>query len=605
MEEIYHPKGSSTNIKDQLDLERYLFNYQGNTRFNRLLHWLQLQSSTGNKDIYDLLVVELLRSSNTGLFRKLTEEKVIPPDNNNNLFDEWFSTTEKNLQTTLNILENDLLSAKSTTVKESIRLAYCELGILYYKWGRLDEAFKAFLRARDYCSLPKHHSDISYQLVLIAFDMKQYYNANNFVNKLLDLSVDTVTVNKGKMISALLSILNDNNYYSAVNKFLEMSEFPGEPSNLTSVAGAAAGMTNQNDLTMFLTKYDIGFYTFILCLATMNYSELKNRFSSNKSFINTFINAGGSSGGTSTNSGASGSGEAPMEVQGEAAPLESSSSSVPSIPAAYNPYAFLKLKQLLQDVMNNSFNEMFQLLPTLFSLLLNDLYLSRHAHTLMKMIIERLLLQFLQPYQVITLSKISEQFHLPLKQLVSLLISLISKGKLSAKIDSIKGLLIKNEINLEKKMIENTLELMEKNEYALKRGLLRVSLQKNHFILDFDQDQQLSHGGKMKRLQDFHEQQHSSRSGSGGRRNGPPPRKVGGNSRIQGRSSSSAHMMMSNAGTGSDDGDLSDHEDDEDDIMLKQAIAMSEASVRSIGGTAAGGAREEEYEYDSGNEDEM
>lgn len=550
MESIYLPKSNnSINIPSIIDLEKYLFNYQGNTRLNRLLHWIHQEQFLN--ETHNLFVIELLRSSNTTLFRKLIDDKILHTDgslvkgseqtstsggSNNNPFEEWFSSTEKTLQTTLNILENELLTAKSTTVKESIRIAYCELGNLYYKWGKLDDSFKSFLRSRDYCSMPKHHNDIAYHLVLLSFDMKQYYNANNFVNKLIDLSIDPNMLTKGKIIQGLLLLLNENNYYASALKFLEINEISNdEISSITSI-------------------YDIGFYTFILCLATMNYSELKHTFMSNKSFLNYYLAPSASP---------------PTPVSDEHTGSATASASTANSGGAYNPYGSLKLKQILIDIMNNSFESLFQSLPTIYSILTMDIYFKHHTSYLMKLIIEKVFLQFLSPYQTISLQKIQDYFPqlTSIKQVKELLITLISSGKLLGKIDSTNNVLKKNVVHLEKKVIDTTHTFMKKNSVILSRGLLRTSLQRYGFLIDTDVDQPMN-AGKMKRLQDLHEHKHRMGKRGGGSRGGVRHRSEG------------AAGGGAPVGYGDDVDDMSDREDsvDEETLMM---IAQAEAQYPS------------------------
>lgn len=553
MEEIYNPKENPFQVTSVLDLDRVLQNYVGHTKFNRLAQWSHVPSV--KKESRDLLVVELLKSSNTALFRKLTEDREITE--NNNVFDEWFSTTEKNLTTTLSILENELLTAKSTTVKESIRLAYCELGNLYYKWGKFDEAFKSFLRSRDYCSMPKHHSDVAYQLILLSFDMKQYYNANNFVNKLFDLSTDIHMLTKAKIVQGLLLILNENQFHSAATKFLEISsEIPND------------------ELNSFLSIYDLGFYVFILGLSTMNYQELKTKVFSNRLFMNYYL------------SGSSGANNSSVLVaDGNIAKGTATAAPEVATSPVYNPYNFLKLKQLLTDVMNNNFTAIFASLPQIYQMLCMDVYLSKYANLLMKLMIEKLLLQYINPYQILSLEKILEtfpSFH-NLNNLKTILIQLISKNKLNYKINSINNILLKNETDHEKQMFNKLFQLITKNSYQLKRGFLRTSLMKHQFMIDPDQGENLtgnSFGGKARKLHDLHDVMRN-------RRNHHPGSSSNKRQQRHAVQSSSQGAAVSGPGGGNTtEDDLSDHEMDDLDDETMMMIAQSESAMH--GGTGPG-----------------
>ena len=53
-------------------------------------------------------------------------------------------------------LENELLSAKSKLIKESIRSSYCDLGDFHDACGNLVDARNCYLRTREYCTTPGH-----------------------------------------------------------------------------------------------------------------------------------------------------------------------------------------------------------------------------------------------------------------------------------------------------------------------------------------------------------------------------------------------------------------------------------------------------------------
>jgi COP9 signalosome complex subunit 1 len=80
-------------------------------------------------------------------------------------------------------LEAELHGAKANLIKESIRLGHNDLGDFYYARGALQEAFKCHVRARDYCTTPRHILGMCLNVVRTACDMGNFVHVANYVSK--------------------------------------------------------------------------------------------------------------------------------------------------------------------------------------------------------------------------------------------------------------------------------------------------------------------------------------------------------------------------------------------------------------------------------------
>ena len=69
---------------------------------------------------------------------------------------KWIDEVEQKKSEIKERLENELLSAKSKLIKESIRSSYCDLGDFHDSCGYLVEARNCYLRTKEYCTNAGH-----------------------------------------------------------------------------------------------------------------------------------------------------------------------------------------------------------------------------------------------------------------------------------------------------------------------------------------------------------------------------------------------------------------------------------------------------------------
>jgi COP9 signalosome complex subunit 1 len=154
--------------------------------------------------------------------------------------------------------ESELLAAKSTTVKEAIRLGHMNIGDFYYQRGNLMEALKSYMRTKDFCTQGRHAFDMYINAISISIDLDQYRNISSYVPKALAVSTDAESKAKLKCITGLQA-LNDCNYSVAGKLFCEVGLDVGNFSGVIAVE-------------------DIVLYGVLCCMASMGRLELRAYF---------------------------------------------------------------------------------------------------------------------------------------------------------------------------------------------------------------------------------------------------------------------------------------------------------------------------------------
>ncbi|MQL88788.1 hypothetical protein Taro_021366 [Colocasia esculenta] len=143
-------------------------------------------------------------------------------------------------------------------IKESIRMGYNDFGDFYYAHGNLGEAFKNYVRTRDYCTTSKHIIQMCLNVILVSIELGQFMHVSNYVSKAEqtpDLH-DPITVAKLRC-AAGLAFLETKKYKLAARKFLE--------------TGPELG----NNYSEVIAPQDIAIYGGLCALASFDRTELK------------------------------------------------------------------------------------------------------------------------------------------------------------------------------------------------------------------------------------------------------------------------------------------------------------------------------------------
>ena len=98
-------------------------------------------------------------------------------------------------------------------------MGHNDLAEFLYSHGNLGEAFKNYVRTRDYCTTSKHIVQMCLNVILVSIELGQFMHVSNYVSKAEQPSeaLDPVTVAKLKC-AAGLAFLETKKYKLAARK---------------------------------------------------------------------------------------------------------------------------------------------------------------------------------------------------------------------------------------------------------------------------------------------------------------------------------------------------------------------------------------------------
>ena len=166
------------------------------------------------------------------------------------------------------LLESELSVARSNLVKESIRLSHTALGDLFYSRGDLTEAFRNYLRTRDYCTSPRQTLHMCINVVRCALEMKNYLHVGTYVQKAEsspEAATEPETMSKLRAAQGL-TYITQGKYKLAATAFTSLSCDLGSSFNDVISGG------------------DVATYGTLCGLATMDRSEVSSRMIDSATF---------------------------------------------------------------------------------------------------------------------------------------------------------------------------------------------------------------------------------------------------------------------------------------------------------------------------------
>ncbi|KAM1182098.1 hypothetical protein ACFX2J_000621 [Malus domestica] len=148
-------------------------------------------------------------------------------------------------------------------------MGYNDFGDFYYAHGQLGDAFKNYVRTRDYCITSKHIVHMCMSSTLVSIEMGQFTHVTSYITKAEQIpeALDPVTVAKLRCAAGLAQ-LESKKYKLAARKFLE--------------TGPELG----NHYNEVIAPQDVTTYGGLCALATFDRMELKNKVIDNLNFRN-------------------------------------------------------------------------------------------------------------------------------------------------------------------------------------------------------------------------------------------------------------------------------------------------------------------------------
>ncbi|KAI0014195.1 26S proteasome subunit RPN7-domain-containing protein [Xylariaceae sp. FL0662B] len=398
----------------KLDLELYISNYRGHTRFERLLLIGQC-SVPLCLDALKAALAEAKSGKDIQRYRDAWEcIRIVAPDDPEARWDEaWVATTSKANKEETRRLEAQLKGYKNNLVKESIRIGHRDLGEHLESIGDLAAAADTYIKMRPDASTQSHIQDVGKHVISTLLRKRDWAGVLTNINKVMggNISNDEQTAEQPyqKMVSGLAQ-LGCERYYDAARSFLET----GDP----------AICQRYNDIA---SPNDIATYGGLLALASMERSELQTRVLDNPSF------------------------RGYLELE---------------------PH----IRKAVSMFVNGRYSACLATLESYRADYLLDIYLQKHVPAIYSQIRSKCIVQYFLPFSCVTLDSLNAAFAKPGESLEAELITMIRSGVLKARINTIDKLLVSVSTNPRVAMQTTALKAAKNYEKEALERIRRMSL---------------------------------------------------------------------------------------------------------------------------------
>ncbi|XP_061340158.1 COP9 signalosome complex subunit 1-like [Gastrolobium bilobum] len=254
---------------EQLDVEAYAGLYAGRTKIMRLLFIAARMNPPMELEALRMAYDEIKKGENTQLLREVVQKIGGRLGPNYEMDGAWCDAVDRRAEQKKDKLDNELNAYRTNLIKESIRMGYNDFGDFYYAHGQLGDAFKSYVRTRDYCTTSKHIIHMCMSAILVSIEMGQFPHVTSYVGKAEQVpeALDPITVAKLRCAAGLAN-LEAKKYKLAARKFLE--------------TGPELG----NHYNEVIAPQDVATYGGLCALATFDRTELKNKVIDNSNFRN-------------------------------------------------------------------------------------------------------------------------------------------------------------------------------------------------------------------------------------------------------------------------------------------------------------------------------
>eukprot|EP01018_Ginkgo_biloba_P004207 Gb_13469 [translate_table: standard] len=255
---------------EQMDVEAYAGLYSGRTKIMRLFFIADHCGNEGMQmEALRMAYDEIKKGENTQLFKEVVHKIGGKLGSAYSLDQDWIDAVDRRAEQRKEKLENELNGYKTNLIKESIRMGYNDFGDFFYAHGALGDAFKNYVRTRDYCTTSKHIIQMCLSVILVSIEMGQFMHVSSYVTKAEQTPdvQDPIVVAKLRC-AAGLAHLESKKYKLAARKFVETNFELG------------------NNYTEVIAAQDVATYGGLCALASFDRSELKNKVIDNINFRN-------------------------------------------------------------------------------------------------------------------------------------------------------------------------------------------------------------------------------------------------------------------------------------------------------------------------------
>ncbi|CAG8981788.1 hypothetical protein HYALB_00004731 [Hymenoscyphus albidus] len=250
----------------KFDLETYIQNYEGRTRWDRLIH-IGLHSAFIGVDALKLAVREAKAGKDTKRYRDAVAhlQTIGNGEPEAELDKAWVEKQDKLNAEETRRAEAELKGYKNNLIKESIRMGNEDLGKHFQAMGELQRAQEAYNRMRTDVSNAKHIIDVCKHQIDISVEMKQWIAVTSNAQKIRG-AMSEEPIQPYVAAAEGLSAFEQGDYLGAAMLFLST-----EP-----------GMGRM--CAAFISPNDVAIYGGLCALATMDRNELQRRVLENSNF---------------------------------------------------------------------------------------------------------------------------------------------------------------------------------------------------------------------------------------------------------------------------------------------------------------------------------
>ncbi|KAI1772507.1 26S proteasome subunit RPN7-domain-containing protein [Hypoxylon cercidicola] len=397
----------------KFDLDLYISNYRGRTRFERLLLIGQC-SVPLCVDALKAAVAEAKSGKDINRYGDVLEcIKIAAPNEPEAEVDQaWVISTESANHVETHRLETELKGYKNNLVKESIRIGHRDLGEHFESIGDLNAASETYIKMRPDASTQAHIQDVGKHIISIMLQKKDWAGVSANVNKVLvNMSNEQQNTDQPyqKIVSGI-ALLGSGKFYEAAKCFLE--------------TGDSTVAAQHNDI---ISLNDIATYGGLLALASMDRQELQSRVLDNSSF-RTYLE------------------------------LE--------------PH----VRKAVTMFVNGRYSSCLEILESYRADYLLDIYLQKHVSMLFSQIRSKCIIQYFVPFSCVTLDTMSKAFAKPGESFEAELVSMIKSGALNARINTIDRLLVAVSTDPRAAMQKKALDAAKNYEKEALERIRRMSL---------------------------------------------------------------------------------------------------------------------------------
>ncbi|CAF2059799.1 unnamed protein product [Brassica oleracea] len=412
---------------EPLDIEAYASLYKGRTKIMRLLF---IASHCGGNQTMQLEALrmaydEIKKGENTQLFRDVVNRINGRLGDKYKMDSAWCESVDRRAEQKKGRLENELSSYRTNLIKESIRMGHNDFGDFYYACGLLSDAFKNYVRTRDYCTTAKHIIHMCMNAILVSIEMGQFTHVSSYVNKAEQNpeTLDPFVAAKLRCASGLAH-LELKKYKLAARKFLDVSPELG------------------NSYNEVIAPQDVATYGGLCALASFDRSELK-------AFI-------------------------PLRFFSLAKVIDN-----------INFRDFLELvpevRELINDFYSSRYASCLEYLGSLRANLLLDIHLHDHVDTLYDQIRKKALIQYTLPFVSVDLSRMADAFKTSVSGLEKELEALITDNQIQARIDSHNKILYARHADQRNATFQKVLQMGNEFDRDVRSMMLRANLLKHEY----------------------------------------------------------------------------------------------------------------------------